>query len=330
MRAASLSRVVQSVIVKRRHPALSWVPRKVVREGLVFEQHIHEGRFQRSLAFITGMSAILGGLEVTYEHYRGSYGTRVMYTPVLLTPALVGASAWTVFHRRGARTALLVVSALVIVDGLVGTFFHLRGIRRKPGGWRVLINNVVMGPPFLAPLLFALPGYLGLISSFLRREDDPRFSGLPLRRFGQRRLARYLAPWRQDVREGRFQKHLAVATAVSSVCSGVEALYSHYKNNFRYKAQWTPVVIAPVLAATGIVSVFSRRAARTWLPAVSLLAIADGAVGSAYHLRGLLRRPGGTKHLVYNVMYGPPIFAPLLFAGAGFMGVLASLMRRER
>jgi hypothetical protein len=29
-------------------------------------------------------------------------------------------------------------------------------------------------------------------------------------------------------------------------------------------------------------------------------------------------------------MYGPPIFAPLLFAAAGFLGLMASLLRREK
>ena len=29
-------------------------------------------------------------------------------------------------------------------------------------------------------------------------------------------------------------------------------------------------------------------------------------------------------------MYGPPIFAPLLFAACGFLGILASMFRREQ
>jgi hypothetical protein len=29
-------------------------------------------------------------------------------------------------------------------------------------------------------------------------------------------------------------------------------------------------------------------------------------------------------------MYGPPLFAPMLFAASGFMGLLASLLRREK
>lgn len=38
--------------------------------------------------------------------------------------------------------------------------------------------------------------------------------------------------------------------------------------------------------------------------------------------------PGGLKLPLYNIIYGPPIFAPLLFAASGFLGLLASLLRR--
>ena len=70
--------------------------------------------------------------------------------------------------------------------------------------------------------------------------------------------------------------------------------------------------------------------ATTAFPALSLLASADAAVGFYYHGRGVLRRPGGRKHLFYNVIYGPPIFAPLLFGAARMLGMLASLLRRKR
>ena len=75
-----------------------------------------------------------------------------------------------------------------------------------------------------------------------------------------------------------------------------------------------------------------RSGAAPWraplLPLVSLLALLDGAVGTFYHVRGMLRRPGGLKYPLYNLMYGPPVFAPLLFAASGFLGLLASLLRR--
>jgi hypothetical protein len=36
------------------------------------------------------------------------------------------------------------------------------------------------------------------------------------------------------------------------------------------------------------------------------------------------------KKPLYNIVYGPPLFAPLLFAASGLLGLLASLLRREK
>jgi hypothetical protein len=81
---------------------------------------------------------------------------------------------------------------------------------------------------------------------------------------------------------------------------------------------------------TGGCALRNRRAAQSLLPAVSTLALVDGAAGFYYHSRGVLRRPGGLKKPLYNLIYGPPVFAPLLFAACGFLGILASLLRREK
>ncbi|MGH2443780.1 MAG: hypothetical protein ACRDFX_11560, partial [Chloroflexota bacterium] len=133
----------------------------------------------------------------------------------------------------------------------------------------------------------------------------------------------------QHIREGRFQKNLATAAALSALFSGVEALYSHYKNNFTYrKTQWSPILITPLMMVAGFGTIFSKTIARTLLPLASALAMLNGSIGVFFHLRGVLRRPGGYKMPLYNVIYGPPIFAPLLFAASGFMGLLASLLRR--
>jgi len=316
---------------------LSKFPRNhLLRGGGEIAEHVREGRFQRSLALIAGLSSILSGLEASYEHYRGSYSRRVMYTPLIASAALLGAGVWAFKSRKAARTVLPVVSVLSLADGVIGFYFHVRGIQRKPGGWRLPIVNMIMGPPVFAPLLFGISAYLGIVAYYLRREDDPEEQTMP-RPAHAHSWAKYLPgkieheniSWRQDLREGRFQKHMAAATVVWSFFSGFEAWYSHYKNNFRYKMQWTPVVIAPMLMAAGVGAIKSRKVAHTWLPAVSALAIADGSLGFYYHARGVLRRPGGAKLALYNIIYGPPVFAPLLFAACGFVGLLASLLRRE-
>jgi hypothetical protein len=307
------------------------------------DEHIREGRFQRSLSLLAGASSLMTGLEVGYEHYRGSYSRRVMYTPVALSLLLFAGGVAGFFSGRAARRALRPIAALTLADGVLGFYFHLRGIARKPGGWRFPMTNMVMGPPVFAPLLFGISAYLGLIASYLRREhakdslvDDvawfPRAAhhkhwaaALPSGKISKPETISFS----QDLREGRFQKHMAAATVFAAFFSGFEAFYSHYKNNFRYKAQWTPVLLAPMVMTAGIVSLRNRKAAQTWLPALSAAAVVDGGVGFFYHARGVLRRPGGRKHLLYNIMYGPPILAPLLFSACGMLGLLASLFRRE-
>lgn len=319
-----------------RVPITNRVRRDVAEAAQATDENIREGRFQRSLALIAGLSSVLSGLEVTYEHYRGSYSRRIMYTPVVLSAALLGAGLAAFKSKKAAQTVLPIVSAVTLADGIVGFYFHVRGIQRKPGGWRIPVVNMIMGPPVLAPLLFGTSAYLGLIAYYLRREGDEREERIPLPAH-PKSWATYLPctpkyeniSWEQDLREGRFQKHMAAATAVSAFFSGFEALYSHYKNSFRYKMQWTPVIIAPALMAAAIAAVKNRHAAHTWLPAMSALAIVDGSLGFYYHARGVARRPGGLKMPLYNIMYGPPIFAPLLFASSGFLGLLASLLRRE-
>lgn len=300
----------------------------------IVTNHIREGRFQRSLSLMTAATSVISGLEVAYEHYRGSYSRRVMYTPVILSVLLGAAGVAGFFSRRMARTVLRLVSAITLVDAGVGFYFHVRGIYRKPGGWRLPMTNMIMGPPIFAPLLFGTSAYLGLIASYLQREE----AGGDVSTTGKDTFLSMLLPSgedrallsvEQDVREGKFQRQVAIVTGISALLSGFEAYYSHYKNGFQYWVQWTPIVIAPALAGVAFGSVKSPRLATTALPALSVVAAADAAVGFYYHGRGILRRPGGVKHLVYNILYGPPIFAPLLFGAAGMLGVLASLLRRR-
>ncbi|HEY7780654.1 MAG TPA: hypothetical protein VIC85_10640 [Ktedonobacterales bacterium] len=322
-------------LVPRRVWAL--LPRRIGREGLVLERHLREGRFQRGLALITAFAGLLSGLEVALEHVRGSYGQRVMYAPVLSGPLLVVAAVWAVFSRRAARVMLPVVALFNIANGVVGFVFHVRGVQRKPGGWRLPVFNIVMGPPLFAPLLFAISGFLGLITSFLRRGDDPVFTraGAPWlarrpawARWLPRSLAREGIALDQDIREGRFQRLLGGAVAVFAVFNGAEALYSHYKNNFTNRLEWSPILLTPLLIGAGLGTIWSRTVGRVVLPIAAALSLVTGTVGFVLHVRGVARMPGGIKHPWYNLEYGPPLFAPLLFAATGFLGLLASLLRR--
>ncbi len=149
------------------------VPRKgrgVERTVEQLIRDIEHGRFERSLAAITAAGALITGAEIFLEHDRASFGNKMMWWPVVLTPAVTVAGIAGVFSRRMAKTALPVASAVVIANSLQGQYLHIRGIAQRPGGWRLARYNAEMGPPLFAPLLFALVGGMGLVASILRRE----------------------------------------------------------------------------------------------------------------------------------------------------------------
>jgi hypothetical protein len=134
---------------------------------------------------------------------------------------------------------------------------------------------------------------------------------------------------RRNLLSGRFQRTLSALTAVSAAGLGFEIYLEHYKGSFADKWMWTPIALTPPLTAAGAAGVFSERAAKTWLPAVSALYAADGVIGVVTHLRGVARKPGGFSEATYNLVMGPPLLAPGSLALVGGLGLAAALAKRE-
>jgi len=132
--------------------------------------NLRAGRMQRTLAAMTALMAPAMGFEIYLEHYKGSFGDRWMWTPVVLTPPLTAAAIAAVYSERAAKTVLPAMSALYCADGLAGLITHVRGVRRKPGGFSEPTYNLVMGPPLLAPGALLLIGGFGLLAPLVRRE----------------------------------------------------------------------------------------------------------------------------------------------------------------
>ena len=133
-------------------------------------RNVEHGRFERSLSGLTAASALVTGVEIYLEHYKASFGDKWMWSPIVLTPPLVVAGIGGVFSRRWAKTVLPVAAGLYTANGLLGEYFHARGVARKPGGWRLWSYNLPMGPPISALGLMAMVGGMGLLASVLRRE----------------------------------------------------------------------------------------------------------------------------------------------------------------
>jgi hypothetical protein len=132
--------------------------------------NIEHGRFERSLSGLTAFAALVTTSEVYIEHYRASFGNKMMWSPIVVTPPVVIAGVAGVYSKRWAKTALPVASAIYMLNGLIGEYYHARGVARRPGGFAQASYNIPMGPPIMAPGLMSIVGAMGVLAALLRRE----------------------------------------------------------------------------------------------------------------------------------------------------------------
>ena len=133
-----------------------------------------------------------------------------------------------------------------------------------------------------------------------------------------------------NLRHGRAQQMLSAATTATVVPLGAEVYVNHYGGSFGNKWMWAPIALTPPLAAAGVAAVRSERAAHTWLPLCSGLFALNGILGTYFHGRGVARKPGGFGEASYNLVTGPPLLAPGSLSMIGGIGLVASVMRREK
>jgi hypothetical protein len=128
------------------------------------------GRLQKTLAATVAGSGLPLGLEMYLEHYKGSFGDVWMWSPIVASPLVTAAGVAGVRSPAAGRTVLPAVGALYAVNGLIGTYTHLRGVKNKPGGFSEPTYNLVMGPPLLAPGSLILIGALAMLAGVVQRE----------------------------------------------------------------------------------------------------------------------------------------------------------------
>ncbi len=133
--------------------------------------NVEHGRFERSLSGMTAFAAAVTTAEIYLEHYRASFGNKMMWSPIIVTPPVMIAGIGGVFSRKWAKTYLPITAAVYTANGLLGEYYHARGVARRPGGFGQPSYNLAMGPPIMAPGLMTIVGAMGLLAAVLRRED---------------------------------------------------------------------------------------------------------------------------------------------------------------
>ena len=113
----------------------------------------------RPARWINALSYTLIGIEASYYHWTGSFFNRLMYIPVLLSPAMAFVQFAALWRSRLARRLELPLSIISTIVGLVGFSFHIRNLFSRPG--RLTWQNLFYGPPLMAPLQLSAQGLLG-------------------------------------------------------------------------------------------------------------------------------------------------------------------------
>ena len=120
---------------------------------------------------MTAFAAAVTTAEIYLEHYRASFGNKMMWSPIIVTPPVMVAGIGGVFSRRWAKTYLPITALIYTANGLIGEYYHARGVARRPGGFGQASYNLAMGPPIMAPGLMTIVGGMGVLAALLRRED---------------------------------------------------------------------------------------------------------------------------------------------------------------
>ena len=254
------------------------------------------------VALMTAALTLLLMADALAGHYRSGFAFRAQYAPFISGGLLITSAVATVIAPGAAwvNTALRVTGWAAVASGAVGfAFHHYYGIKKKPGGYKWLLHQLMYGAPQLAPLGLAAAGALALIAD-RGMTGQANFGGI-------------------NVRAALF-----VFVAIALVGAILQAGILHYRGAFNNPAMYAPFV-APLLAvlASLWMAFAPGRAASLALAVLLWLTFLTGFVGLGMHLRGLGRQMGGLYVALFNLLEGPPAFAPALFAGFAAIGLIA-------
>ncbi len=242
-------------------------------------------------AFAVANLAFLG-LDIALAHSVNEFAHPAEWIPLGFSGLAVVALLPGLLRRSYAVGANRVVGIGVggasIALGVAGMFLHVESTFFAEQS----LKNLVYTAPFAAPLSYAGVGFLLLLNR-MEQPSSPDWG-----------------PWVVFLSMAGFVGTFAVA------------LGDHAQNGFFVAVEWVPVASA-ALAASFLLVAALRPRDRAFLKlclAVMAAQIAVGVAGFALHLRADLA--GVSISAWDNLIYGAPLFAPLLFPNLALLGAI--------
>lgn len=123
--------------------------------------------FERIAMLFTGLALLMITLQVAIFHYRQNFRHPAMWLPVLGGPTLGAVLILNAFFRSPLLKTITTIFLFVgLIEGMIGTFYHVRGIGQRVNGYR--LENVLVGPPVVLPVMISAMSILGLLALYWR------------------------------------------------------------------------------------------------------------------------------------------------------------------
>jgi hypothetical protein len=119
----------------------------------------------RILILFVSLAFLMIDIQVTMFHYRQNFHHKSMWVPVISAPIFfIAGIILTWYNASWLHTLFLVLMWFGVIAGLIGFYFHFRGVGVRVGGWA--LRNFLIGPPITLPLMFSALSVLGLIAMY--------------------------------------------------------------------------------------------------------------------------------------------------------------------
>jgi hypothetical protein len=241
--------------------------------------------------FALGNLAFLA-LDIYMAHSINQFAHWAEWTPVVFSlgvPIVLLPGVLARRHRTGtARFAGMSVGIASVLLGIVGMVLHLESTFFSEQTLKALIYAA----PFAGPLSYTGVGLL-LILNRLEPDDSPHW--------------------------GTWIIFLALCGFVGNLSL---SLCDHAQNGFFHPTEWISVAASAFAVSFLLIAVIRPQEIwfLKWCVAMMLLQVIVGLLGFALHL--IADFTGPAANLTTNLIYGAPIFAPLLFPNLAILAAI--------
>jgi hypothetical protein len=245
---------------------------------------------ERCVEWFAASNLAFLGVDIAVAHAENGFARRAEWAPIWFSAVAAVLLLPMVLGRGGPfwRAVEAAVGAGAVLVGVLGMVFHLESGFFQ----RSTLHDLVYSAPFVAPLAYV---GVGLLLLLLRTER----AGSP-----------EIGWWLLLLALGGFVGNFGLS------------LLDHAQNGFFRRVEWVPVIAAAFGISFLLVTWLRPSRALvslTW--AVLVVQVVVGVAGFLLHVSADLGR--STAPLHDRLIFGAPVFAPLLFADLAALAAIA-------